>query len=453
MQINKDYESETNLKELFFHILYRWRSILLVALVCAAAFGVYQYLSVKAVHDAGKQTKEERQYETDLVSYQEGLQYNRSTINALSKRLQEQTEYRNESIYIQLDAQGAWKATNKYIVTVDQSVLETIPTGIDPADSLLSAYSAPLGNVTDDQLLIDAFGTDKTNYISELVEVETDTYENSVTVYVFGATKEDAQNGMNLIHTQMETLSAGKVQQVYAHKLTLVSEDVSKAPDKDLQEAQKTLAESMEDNQKMLLTARQNLEELMSKPEPTKPGMNLKAMMITGFFVGFFLLAAIYVMGFLFSGKLRDLSVFTEGYGLAEFGKIEKSSSVHSNKGPDRLIAKWELENKEKDEQAVYQNIAALIAEQPEMHKVLLASTLPEGRLDKLKEKLTSSLTDITIETQADFLHDNQAITKATGADAVILVEEKEVSRRHDIDRMVNSLAIGRAKVIGYIAL
>lgn len=455
MQINKDYESETNLKKLFFHILYRWRSIAAVALLCAVVFGVYQYLTVKAVHDAGKQTKDERQYEYDLVTYQEKKQNNESIIRVLSKRLQEQNEYRDESIYIQLDAQGVWKATNRYLVSVDQSVLEAIPAGvsIDPADNILAAYSAPLSNVEDDQMLIDAFGTEKTEYISELVEVETETLDNSVTVYVLGSSKEAVQKGMELINTQMEALSTGKAQQIQGHKLILLSEDIAKGPDKLLQEAQEKLVESMEDNQKLLQTAREELEEVMSRPEPTEPGMNLRGMMTIGFAIGLFLLIAIYTMSYLFGGKLRDLSVFTEKYGLPEFGRFEKSSSIHSDKSFDRLFSKWELHNKERKEETVYANIAALIAEQTNIRKVLLASTLPEGKLNTLKEKLVSALPDTGIEIQTDFIHDNEAVTRAGKADAVILAEETQISRVHDIELMMNSLMISKANVIGYISL
>lgn len=455
MQINKDYESETNLKKLFFHILYRWRSIAAVALLCAIAFGLYQYFSVKAIHDAGQLTKDEKQYEYDLVTYREKKQNNEATIRVLSKRLQEQNKYRDESIYIQLDAQGVWKATNRYLVSVDQSVLEAIPSGIsiDPADNILAAYSAPLSNVKDEQLLMEAFGTEKTAYISELVEVETETLDNSVTVYVLGASKEAAQKGMELVNAQMEIISTEKAQQIQAHHLVLLSEDVARGPNKLLREAQEKLVETMEDNQKLLQAAREGLEEITSRPEPTKPGINLKSMMIIGFTVGFFIMIVIYTMGYLFDGKLRDISVFTERYGLPEFGRFEKSSSIHNSKSFDKIITKWELHNKEEKKDIIYTNIAALIAEQPEIKHILLASTLPEGKLDKLKEKLASALLDTEINVQTDFIHENEAVTKASKADAVILVEETQVSRIHDIEHMVNSLMISKANVIGYISI
>ena len=55
VHVNREYEPEFRLKDFFFHLLYRWRSILLVVLLCAAVIGGLKGLSANAAYQAGKQ--------------------------------------------------------------------------------------------------------------------------------------------------------------------------------------------------------------------------------------------------------------------------------------------------------------------------------------------------------------------------------------------------------------
>ena len=70
VHLNQEYNPEVRIRDLLFHLLYRWRSILLAALICGIVFGAWQYFSVDAAHKAGNRTKDEQRYEQDLASYQ-----------------------------------------------------------------------------------------------------------------------------------------------------------------------------------------------------------------------------------------------------------------------------------------------------------------------------------------------------------------------------------------------
>ena len=45
MQLNKEYERVISVRDLFFHLLYRWRSILAAALIGALLLGGYAWIS------------------------------------------------------------------------------------------------------------------------------------------------------------------------------------------------------------------------------------------------------------------------------------------------------------------------------------------------------------------------------------------------------------------------
>lgn len=53
MQLNKNYEIELSLKDLLFHVLYKWRFILLVGFIAAGFFGFMEYWGFEKYHRAG----------------------------------------------------------------------------------------------------------------------------------------------------------------------------------------------------------------------------------------------------------------------------------------------------------------------------------------------------------------------------------------------------------------
>lgn len=454
MQLNKNQVVEINLKDLFFHILYRWRSILIVALIGAIVLCSYQYLSLKKTHDEGKVTKEERQYQLDVQKYQDDLEKNQNIIRVNTKLLQGQNAYQKESIYFQLDAQKVWTARKKYLVKVDQSVLDKLPQGstIDPADSILSAYTAPLSEATDDELK-EAFGTDKPEYVSELVGTSTRIEDNTITVSVTGVSKEAALAGLALLDTKMQTIAEGKAQEIDKHTLTIVSESVNQSTDNSLSKKQEEVAETVTKLQDTLQKARQDLDDLEAKGEPQKPGTHLVRMAVVGFALGAFLLAFVYAIHFIFLGRLNNSRDLAMRYNLPIFGELMTSGQIHANKGLDKLFSKWELGKNTINDENVYNNIAVLIEEKTETQKVVLASTLSAEKLTNVKDALAQRLSDRTIEIQADAIHNSSAVTESAKAEAVIIVEKKRVSRLKDMDRMAESLIISEAKVIGAIIL
>ncbi len=454
MQLNKNQVIEINLKDLFFHILYRWRSLLVVALIGAIVLCGYQYLTIKIAHDAGKQTKEERQFQLDLQDYKENLESAQNTIRVNTKLLQGQNTYRNESIYFQLDPQKVWVASNKYLVKVDQSVLDKLPQGstIDPADSILSAYSSPLSETTDDELK-EAFGTEKPEYVSELVSVTSNVNDNTITVIVKGAKKETAQTGLALLDSKMKSISTEKAQGIDPHTLTLVSEDISITTDEDLVKKQDELAKQIKENQENLQKARQDLDKLDERGEPKTPGQHLVRMAVIGFVLGAAILAFIYAVLFILKGGLSGSRDFSNRYKLPVFGEYATPGWLHSNKGLDKLFATWELGKSILNDDALSDNIAALVAENREATNVLLVSTLPTEKLNAIKEALTKRLPEKNIEVQADATRNSNAITEASKADVVIMAEAKNVSRLKNIDRVAENLVIAKANVIGAIIL
>ena len=126
MEIRNDseYEVELNLKDMLFHVLYRWRSILLVTLVCALVLGGHQFMSLRSSQNKADLSEEEQ---ASLLSDEVSLTSYKSQAESLTKQLEDLSRYQAESVYFRLDSQSVWTASAKFVVKVDPSVLAALP--------------------------------------------------------------------------------------------------------------------------------------------------------------------------------------------------------------------------------------------------------------------------------------------------------------------------------------
>jgi len=455
MQINRDYESETNLRGLLFYILYRWRSIIIIAILCAIAFGGKQYLSSVAIRDAEKLTKEEQQYQLDLQNYQENLVGNKAKIDKLTKRLEAQKEYMTKSIYFQLDAQNVWTAESKYLIKVNQSTQDSIQEGstIDPADSILPCYTVLLDENIDEKTLKKAFNTDETEYIREIISVLSNVSDNTITVLISGSTKENVERGMELISRQIQQLAVGKAQEIAAHQLITLGRMVYLRVDQELEKKQVDLLSQMTNDQKQLQQARTNLNELLANGEPRRPGKHIVRIAVIGFIIGAFFMIGLYFICFTLNMNLKESSIMIKHYNLPVIGEIHKNGSLHRNRSFDKVISLWELGHEVADSETTYNQIASLIEMQEKYNSLFLISTLSDEKILPVQKELTARFLDKRVEVGGHFLLKSDVINKAAKADAVIIVEEKYVSRQKDIHSVVETLLICKANVIGTIIL
>lgn len=120
MQLNKNYEIELSLKDLLFHVLYKWRFILLVGFIAAGFFGFMEYWGFEKYHRAGELTPGESQYEVN----QEAIARVEKDIAAYDELIQDKTNYRDTSVLMKMDPTSIWTAEKKYRFSQDGSPVD-----------------------------------------------------------------------------------------------------------------------------------------------------------------------------------------------------------------------------------------------------------------------------------------------------------------------------------------
>lgn len=456
MQINKNYETKIAIKDLFFELLYKWRSILLAALIGAILVGAFQYYSVYRVHSKGEQTKDEKQYEIDLENYRDSVRNLRSSIRTYTNLIREKSDYLDQSVYMSLDSQNEWVAYKRFYVRMDQAVLDALPAGMeeDPADHVAMIYASTLTSNLDAAEMEALLGTDELEYINELVELERDDKSNTFCVRVLGADEETVRGQLDYFMNRLETVCQPMAQEVGAHALVLVDEDVFSQTDDKLSSKQDEINRQVEEWQTALKEQREKLNNLEEDGEPVKPGNHVKKFAVIGFILGALLLAVIYIVRYVLGGKLHAGRELNEKYNLPVLGEYAGSRARRSGKGLDGLFEKWEFAHAVTDPATVSNGIAALLADRLAGKKLLLTGTVSQEALDALCADLDKRLSGAcALTAQGGMPVNTDAIAAVRDVDAVILVEKKYASRNADIQRSAELLKIGEADVNGCIVL
>ena len=456
MQINREYEREISITDLFFDLLYHWRPILTAALIGAVVLAALQFATITVIHHQGKTLKEERQYEMDLQNYQDSLRNAQSSIKAYANLLSEQNEYLRESIYINLDSQKEWFASKTYYIKMEPSALEGRPENSmeDPADYVAAAYVSSLKGGLDGAEMLELMGTSDKVYIDELVTILADNVTNTVTLQILGASEDAVVRPMAFFDGRMQEISKQASQSVGAHTLSVVGEESGTRLDVDLATRKDEINKMIAEWQTALMEQRQTEMDLLDKEEPKKPGTHVVRFAAIGFILGAFLVAGIRALKYALGGQVCSAGEIEACLGLPVFGEFAKCRARRSGKGLDKLFEKWEFHQTNTDAEPVYAGISALIREQYAGKRVLLLGTVPEASVQAMRDNLQERLAGACeLTAQGGMPHNAAAIADAKQADAVILVEEKYASRMKDIVREAEMLTIDSANTVGCIVI
>lgn len=456
MQINKHYEPEIRLKDVFFEILYRWRSILVAAIIGALLLGGYQYYSVWSVHKEGLKTDEEQKYELALNTYQMTLKTTQERLRVTRTLLQQLEDYTSKSVLYNMDASSMIRVDRSYLVTMKQAADNQ--TGLsfqDPADYVMASYASALFDGLDPDQMMAMLGTSEKRYINELVRLGFNTDTNMMTLAAYGVSEEKANEVADFFADRMMTVCAAPIQALYPHDLTLVSRTVSIGPSDSIQESWSESAANMASYQTSISKGEETLFELQQQGEPGMPGMHLGRMAAIGFVLFAFLMVAIYAIKYLANGRLHDSREMVNRYGLFVFAEADHSRARRPGKGIDALIEKWEFGKSRINASQACQQAASLLASKVTGNTLVLVSTRPsENSVKPMQKALENVLGSKAgkIVHMGDFLSNEDAARLANGAD-LLIVEEKYESSTDRMRREAEILSLQSVNVLGSVVL
>nr|WP_297863572.1 hypothetical protein [uncultured Acetatifactor sp.] len=175
---------------------------------------------------------------------------------------------------------------------------------------------------------------------------------------------------------------------------------------------------------------------------------------VLGFFLGAFGIVFLYGITYILNDKIRGDRELRERYGYYLLGTVPKVQKKRFLSGIDSFFQKLEDGTGQAAEEEAYGIISANIRNlASENSTILVTGTVESGKLKTLIDRIMTQIEGVVFVEGADMNVTASTLERLATCDAVILVEERDVSRRARIHREQESIAALKKTVVGYVML
>ena len=271
MNYDNTYEQEIDLKDLCFYFLYRWRLIMLVAVILAVLVGGFKVAREMVSRQDAEFVQESREeYEEQVVLYERNLASYERNIANFSKTVEDQQNYVENSVLMRIDPYAKPRANADVQIRLAESEWAYIPDSMtqDPTDSIVRSYGANLVQGTDWAPIEKMTGVDAI-YLKELVSAGWDFGSNQVTLEVCYLDEETAVKIRDEILDQMIARKGQIAKVAGEHTVTIMNKSSGVITDLGLADKQKQNSDRIDNYQKLLTDKEKALKDLEEPEVPT----------------------------------------------------------------------------------------------------------------------------------------------------------------------------------------
>lgn len=425
-------EREISIFDLFMYVVRRYRSIILVGLVCGIIVCGISFVKTRMAgpedYEAYNKTMELYERNQELIKLYEGK------IEEADKFLAEQslTGIGNSKIYaasisIYVESTGSKVVNSDICEAISNNIILTLEKGID-WKSLSQKYD------------IDE------EYIKNFVDISKAEDTSAVTISVLGSSADKARS----LLSDLRTLISDN------QEYLLDSYDGFYLKEKDYSTyIDNSWFNNVEENIKLSIEEyRTQIEKLNAVAMPTEPGYfpasKAVKLFAIGFAVGTVVMAVFYFVAYLLNDSIREDDELSLYYGFVRLGTFSVKPVKNKNNCFDRYLLKKQYGDTE--DEYVYERIAeniGMIASKDE--KVLVSGTIDKNKLEELYNKLSSLVKNCELILGDNINSSNETLRKLKDVDSVILIEERGVSKLKEVNREIDSIKNCSKKVLGYI--
>ena len=436
-----NYEHEIELKDLLFSILYRWRSLLLAGLIGMALIGGYKFAT---------------SYENSVVPGQNNEEFAKilKQKEAERMRLATMVEYYSESPLMYIN--GFARPTVEIVYSIAITDVKTDELYIDPVDAIVAAYTIGL-DVYDE---FNKNGIDG-RYAEELYTCDYDVDSNTVQIIASGPDKEMAKQIADIVAGAVENKKDKITSEYREHSLKKVAEHYYEIIDQDLVKKQNSFIASIKTRKAEL----KNLEDeiaklkidsgLMGDNVVSTKGFISKSIIkyfILGAILGVFIVVVWYCVIYVLKPILRTENDIINQYGIPVIGVLPKKQPTK----PlfiDKLLMKLEgrCDCQSAEETIKTASISISNTANKGSRVVVITSMAENKAFDKVAEKLNSMATEVTLILLRGGIDKANNVEELSKCDAVVLVEERDVSSLNKISEELRQIKLFDKKVLGAI--
>lgn len=452
MEPNSTYDQEIDLKDLMFAVLYKWRPVVIAAVVIGLLLGGFKAFSTyKSQNDPTVIAEKEADYQKNLEIYEKNKSTGEREIDNLLNDITEQQTYLEKSVRMNMSPYDVWEAKIDLFVKTDYVIMpDMVYQNVDYTDTILQAYQSALTNTEFLQKVAKKVGTEP-RYLKELINIQVD--QKILSVKVNYTDEKSVKEIMQYVLSGVDDAKAKIEETIGAHTISVVDESVGSKVDLELADAQKEestrlvdLNTSLEEKQDALDELQEPKKVVDSTSAAAKSGIKYG---ILGGVLGAFMAVFFVCVAFLMTDGIYAAKDLRNRYKLRVLGAL----SAKKVGGIDASLRKMEgraLEENDKAYSLIGANIRSFMGD---AKKILVAGCASDGAFNRVAEKLAAELGDCQVVKGGNLLEDAAALAKLSEADAVVFVEECKVSKYSQVELELEKAKDLQKEVLGCVVL
>ncbi|MFI3228182.1 MAG: cysteine peptidase family C39 domain-containing protein [Clostridia bacterium] len=449
-------EYNLNIKNIFWHIVRKWRAILICMLVFGVLLGVYKYSNyTKILND------EDLMYDYMLENFQASKDYidekNSLTkqVETLTNSVANDTKYYEESILMQINALNYYVGNLEiYVDSLYQIQPDKTYQDTDNIYKILKAYSSSIeyGDLYDtisDEL---GYEADK-KYIKEIVTYSSNSQTGFITFTIKSNTVEENTQIANIIANYIDGKYYTVVNEIAEHQVLIYDPSVSSYIDTALNEFQGQFIIDLNADKSDLEYVESSLLYL-KEPEIIEINEEYIVPITRNFAILGAILGAVLAVGFIaiyiiFLGKLQDEEIIEEKYKLSVFGVRpvfnEKRNFI------DKIIYILSEQSQIKSNEEFSKYIDTSVDAYLDTNKIIhITGTIKEAEIQSVREMLKHCK---TITAGSCVLEDAESLLNLKSADTIIFVEKKFKTNMLEFDKQYYAVQKLNKEIGGVIIL
>ena len=433
-------EREISIFDMMMYLLRRYRSIILVGVICALVVCAGAFVKTKFIISDSDYEK----YERDMTVYNA----DQNLLKSYNDKLVEAKNYLVESPLIDAESYKLPTATVSLCVESLNEKSSNTSTNYDPGDSIINNIVLTIDKSDKWQDIADKYGVNS-KYVKELISVEPDFDSNIVVLNTFGKDEISANSLLDdiraLVNNSLSSILESYKGYSVIERNHSVYLDTAWVNDIGV-DTEANINEYI--NQ---ITALEN--KYKNSGEPKEPGYfsvmrGVKYILIGGV-VGVVIMCVWYCLKYLLSDSIHTDDEIHDLCGFTNLGTF--SVAEDGKNGIDKFLISKQYGEVQEDTY-VYDRIAEsinLLAKDRE--EVLLIGTADKEKLVKLEAELNKLVENTKIVSGGNLNTDNEALSKLKGTDSVVLVEERNVSKIKEVVKEVEFIRNCDKRILGYI--
>ena len=408
--------------DLFFAVLKRWKSMLILAVVLALVLGGYGYLnSRKPVTD------------DTAANTTASISYKKQQVSIISDNILNQQKYMTDSVLMTMNPYDCGKITTDVYVDTNYQIQPDLSyQNTDKTVAVMRSYATVILSREAVDSYCAATGI-AAGYVTELISTEIITNSNMLSITVHCPDMDTAQKLNDAVVAQLQSAKTVVTDLVTDHEIAVISTPSTSPVAQDVVKAQADAAQRLTNLRLSLTETKTELSALQNAASDARSASTL-ILAVIGAFAGVFLVAAFAVVQHLVSNRIYSARVLENRTDLRILGALpQKVTRLHKAEGR-ATEAKYDVLAMNIRNYCGEENRVLLLGELSEEHKTALAE-----QLQKLGITATFGGSLLTTAASMDQLRSSNAVVLIyTCGKSLYTHAEKEIRMVGDQEKLLS---------------